>query len=199
MGYSRNLGASESSGKYLLFLDDDTIILQDNFLTRLYDIFEQNKPDGIMPKGYASFCLTSNKYQYHDPFYPTNRCMAYSRSTMRELKGFKSKIIGQEDVEFTIRLNITGKNLIRESKLIYFHPPLLQHNFNKSAAVGLSYYNLRKEYSFIIWVLLLINGCRYLPLGLLPVKEKFKNQFRFSMGFLIGITYGIRGKKVGYQ
>ena len=152
-----------------------------------------------MPKGYASFCLTENRYQYHDPFFPTNRCMAYSRKTLMELKGFKSNIIGQEDVEFTLRLNIAGRNLLKEPQLLYFHPPLIQLNYNKSAAVGLSYYNLKNEYPFIVWVLLLINGCRFLPLGLLKFNEKFKNQFRFSMGFLIGITYGIRGKKVGYK
>ncbi|MGI9533906.1 MAG: glycosyltransferase [Thermodesulfobacteriota bacterium] len=199
MGYSRNLGICESEGKYILFLDDDTIILQSNFLSRLYELFEQKKPDGIMPKGYASFCITKNKYQFHDPFYPTNRCMAYSRKTLMELKGFKSKIIGQEDVEFTLRLYTGKRQLIRESHLIYFHPPLIQHNYTKSASVGLSYYNLKNEYPFIIWVLLLINGCRYLPLGLLPINEKYRNQFKFSKGFFLGIIYGIKGKTADYK
>ncbi|NIP31422.1 MAG: glycosyltransferase, partial [Candidatus Dadabacteria bacterium] len=32
MGYSRNVGISNAKGKYLLLLDDDTVILQKNFL-----------------------------------------------------------------------------------------------------------------------------------------------------------------------
>lgn len=199
MGYSRNLGISESTGRYILFLDDDTIILNNSFLTRMLEVFDHKQPDGIMPKGYASFCQIKNRYQYHDPFFPTNRCMAYTRDTLFEMKGFNSNIIGQEDVEFAVRLSISDKKIIEEPGLIYFHPPLLQNNYNKSAAVGLSYYNLKKEYPFIIWILLLINGCRYLPLGVLSFREKYINQFRFSMGFLIGIIYGIRGKKVGYK
>ena len=195
MGYSRNLGICKSEGKYILFLDDDTVILQSNFLTCLFETFERETSDGIMPRGYASFCLTKNKYQFHDPFYPTNRCMAYSRKVLAELKGFKSSIIGQEDVEFTVRLKIRKKILAKNPSLVYFHPPLIQQNYNKSAAVGLSYYNLKKEYPFIIWILLLINGCRYLPLVLLQFNEKYRNQFRFSAGFFIGILYGIKGRK----
>jgi len=199
MGYSRNIGTENSKGEYILFLDDDTIILQRSFLSNLVDIFCKKQCDGIMPFGQASFCVVKKRYQYHDPYYPTNRCMAYTRETLRELKGFKSTIIGQEDVEFALRLTLAGKNIIKERRLEYLHPPLIQHNFSKSASVGLSYYNLRKSYPFIIWVLFLINGCRFLPYGLLAFKSKFLNQFKFSTGFLLGIIYGFKGKKVEYK
>ena len=33
MGYSRNYALSLSRGEYILFLDDDTVILQNDFLT----------------------------------------------------------------------------------------------------------------------------------------------------------------------
>lgn len=199
MGYSRNLGTECSKGKYILYLDDDTIILQKSFLKNLLEIFSENHPDGIMPLGLASFCELKQNYQYHDPYYPTNRCMAYSRNVLRELAGFKSSIIGQEDVEFNIRLSLAEKKIIKAGKIYYMHPPLIQHNFRKSASVGLSYYNLKSSYPFSLWILLLINGCRYLPYGLLSFNKKFLYQFKFSAGFLLGIIYGIKGKTVEYK
>jgi len=199
MGFSRNFGTEHSKGQYLLYLDDDTIILQHSFLSELLEKFKENQPDGIMPMGQASFCEIDQKYQYHDPYYPTNRCMAYSREVLTELAGFNSTIIGQEDVEFNIRLTISNKIIIKISELQYLHPPLIQHNFRKSASVGLSYYNLKRNYPFFIWILLLINGCRYLPYGLISFKSRFLYQFKFSGGFLLGIIYGIQGKKVGYN
>lgn len=199
MGYSRNIGVKESSGKYILFLDDDTVILQNNFLSHLLEVFKKIQPDGIMPLGQPSFCIVGERYQYHDPYYPTNRCMAYSRITLMDLKGFKSNIIGQEDVEFNLRLVLSEKNIISEPGLRYFHPPLIQENFSKSASVGLSYFKLRKSYPFLIWVFIILNGLRYLPLGILSFNNKYFNQFKFSTGFLLGIIYGISGKKADYK
>ena len=199
MGYSRNLGTENARGKYVLYLDDDTVILQTTFLSSLIKSFSTKEPDGIMPRGIASFCELNQQYQYHDPYYPTNRCMAYKIDTLKDLGGFKSTIIGQEDVEFNVRLTLSGKTIVKEPELHYFHPPLIQHNFRKSASVGLSYYNLKKSYPLGIWILLLINGCRYIPYGLISFKSRYLYQFKFSAGFFLGIIYGIRGKNVEYR
>jgi GT2 family glycosyltransferase len=198
MGYSRNFGLSKAKGRYILFLDDDTVILQDNFLSTLINEFESSRADAIIPFGSASYCLLKGKYDFHDPYFPTNRCMVYRSDVLRELGGFVSEIIGQEDVEFVIRFIAAGKRFYNSSRLNYLHPPLILNNLKKAAAVGMSFANLKKRYPFAIWLVLLINCSRYLPLLLLPVNIKWRMQGMFSFGFLLGVIYSITGRKTEY-
>ncbi len=199
MGYSRNFGINKSRGKYLLFLDDDTIILKIDFLKNLLNIFENEKTDVMLPKGISSYCIIKDQYQFHDPYFPTNRCTAYTRETIKELGGFISDFIGQEDVEITVRLIISGKKIMKTNKIQYLHPPLIYSSFNKSASVGYSFASLYNKYPFIIWSFLLINGCRYLPLIFFPVTKKIRNKITFSIGFLIGIINKLFKRKTGYN
>ncbi len=190
MGYSRNLGAEKSSGKFILFLDDDTIILQTNFLsTLLKEFLRDTTCDVIVPEGKASFCLLKKQYQYHEKYFPANKCTAYRRTTLKELGGFISDITGQEDVEMYLRLIANGKTIKNTNSLTYFHPPFIVEKSNKPQAVGLSFAKLKGKYPFLIWILLLINGCRYLPLALFPINLEYKYKARFSIGFLKGIIY----------
>jgi len=199
MGYSRNFGLSQAKGKYILFLDDDTVIHQNNFLSTLINEFETSGADAIIPFGSASYCLLKGKYSFHDPYFPTNRCMAYRREVMSELGGFISEIIGQEDVEFVIRFLTSVRKFYHSRELNYLHPPLLVNNLNKPAAVGMSFVKLRKRYPFIIWLMLLMNGSRYLPLLLFPLNKKWRMQGKFSAGFALGIIYSLKGKKIEYH
>ncbi len=197
MGYSRNLGTAKARGRYILFLDDDTVILQKNFIQVLIDTFNATKADGIIPHGHASFHVLKDKYGYHEAYFPTSRCMSYQSSVLMELGGFVSDIIGQEDVEFTVRFLLSGKTYSRTSELEYYHPPLLMPNLRKPKAVGNSFYRLKSRYPFVIWVLLILNCSRYAPLYLLPVR-KYREMSRFSMGFLLGVTIS-PFKKVGFS
>lgn len=199
MGYARNFALSRTRGKYVLFLDDDTIILDREFLDVLIREFEAAGADAVMPYGSASFCLLDEKYSYHDPYYPTNRCMAYTRDTLSELRGFVSGIIGQEDVEFTVRLTAARKKLLRSNLISYMHPPLIYKDTGKGAAVGYSFSKLRDRYPPLIWLALLVNGLRYLPLYAIPANTKHKMQARFSIGFAKGIWYSIVNKKMEYN
>jgi glycosyltransferase involved in cell wall biosynthesis len=199
MGYSRNLGLSQSQGKYVLFLDDDTVVLQKDFLSTLIGIFESSGADAVVPHGNASYSILKGKYGFHDPYYPTSRCMAYRRYVMRELGGFVSDIIGQEDVEFVIRFISSGRTFHQAAALEYYHPPLIVNKIGKAAAVGMSFAKLRKRYPFLLWLMLLVNGSRYLPLLLFPIKTKWRMQGRFSLGFLMGILYALIGKKARYS
>jgi len=199
MGYSRNTGVSAATGRYILLLDDDTVILQKDFLRTLIEEFQSSGADAIIPRGMASYYLLEGRYGYHEPYFPTSRCMAYTRETLEELRGFVSEIIGQEDVEFTIRFIASGKRYHRSEKLWYLHPPLILNNLNKPKAVGASFSGLRKRYPLLVWLMLLINGARFLPFLFFPFKKKWRIQGLFSLGFLSGVIQGISGKRPGYN
>lgn len=195
MGYSRNFGLVHSRGEIVLFLDDDTVLQQDDFLAILDKAFTDNPGmDAAVPHGQASFSLIEGRYDYHAPYFMTSRCMAYHRQVLTELGGFVADFIGQEDVEFVIRFLMAGKSSLNIPSLNYFHPPLLVPNFRKPKAVGHSFFNLKLRYPFWIWMLVLINCARHAPLYLIPNK-KFNEMGRFGLGFLAGVFDGIRGKK----
>ncbi|MBF0473935.1 MAG: glycosyltransferase family 2 protein [Nitrospirae bacterium] len=199
LGAARNFGVSMAYGRIILFLDDDTIILQRDFLSTLIREFETLKCNAIIPHGSANYSLLKHKYSYHQAYFPTNRCMAYCRKTLSELHGFVSSIVGQEDVEFVIRFIASGRKFYYSPRLRYYHPPLIVNNLNKSTAVGLSFAGLRKRYPLVVWLMLMANGVRHLPLLAVPFSEKSKMQGRFSLGFIKGIFYWMSGKKTDYK
>lgn len=197
MGYSRNYGLLKSKGKYIIFLDDDTVILQKNFLSTLSGIFASIKADGVIPHGMASYYILKGKYGYHEPYFPTSRCTAYRRESLKELGGFVSSIIGQEDVEFVIRFLSAGKHFHEAQCLEYFHPPVLMPNLRKPKAVGNSFYHLKNRYPLVIWFLLILNCTRQAPYCLIPIR-KFQERGRFGIGFFLGVLLS-PFKKKGYQ
>lgn len=199
MAFSRNYGLEQSRGRFILFLDDDTVILQKDFLEILIEEFNLSGADAVIPRGEASFCLYPSRYAYHDPYFPTSRCTAYRRETLRDLGGFVSSMIGQEDVEFTFRFIASGKKYHRSERLSYFHPPLIIDSLEKTKAVGISFAQLKNRYPLPIWLLLMSNGLRFLPFAFLPVATELKMYGRFSLGFLKGIIAWMRGEKAEYR
>lgn len=198
MGYSRNFGLKHSRGEIVLFLDDDTVIMQENFLEILDSIFENNPDaDAVVPHGQASYALIDGRYDFHDPYFMTSRCTAYRRNVLSELGGFISDFVGQEDVEFVIRFLLAGKHSFNVSELGYFHPPLLVPNFRKPKAVGYSFSTLRSRYSFAMWLLVIINCARHAPFYLIPVR-RFREMGRFGIGFIAGVVTALF-KKEGFQ
>lgn len=195
MGYSRNFGLARSRGKIILFLDDDTVLLQQDFLSILDSVCTNNPAvDAVVPHGHAAYACLEDHYDFHESYFMTSRCTAYRRETLQALCGFMSHFVGQEDVEFVTRFTIVGKTAINCPELNYYHPPLLVPNTRKPRAVGFSFYGLKGRYSFPVWLLLLANCARHAPLLLLPVR-RYKEQGRFGIGFLGGIIDGIRGRK----
>lgn len=195
MGYSRNFGLARSRGELILFLDDDTVLLQHDFLSILDSICTNNPAiDAVVPHGHAAYACIKDHYDFHDPYFMTSRCTAYRRESLQELSGFMGHFVGQEDVEFVTRFTIAGKTAINCSDLHYFHPPLLVPNTRKPRAVGFSFFGLKGRYSFLVWLLLLVNCARHAPLLFIPIR-RYKEQGRFGVGFLGGIIDGIRGSK----
>jgi len=199
MGYSRNFGLSKSSGRFILFLDDDTVILQRNFLSYLLEAFDISRADAIIPQGNASQCLIKGRYSFHDPHFPTNRCTAYRRDVLKDLGGFNSDITGQEDVEFYVRFIVSEKKQYYTNELNYLHPPLVTSSLNKAAAVGSSFARLRNRYPFFVWLMLLANGSRHIPFIFFPVNVKYRMLGKFGLGFILGVFYSFIGKQLHYN
>ncbi|WP_367618950.1 glycosyltransferase [Pelotalea chapellei] len=199
MGYSRNYGLAHSRGDIVLFLDDDTVLMQQNFLEVLDEMFNHNSTvDAIVPHGHAAYSLV-NGYDFHDSYFMTSRCTAYRRKVLIELGGFMNHFVGQEDVEFVIRFLMAGKISMNVAKLNYFHPPLLVPNFRKPKAVGHSFYLLKSKYPMPIWTIALLNCSRHAPLYLLPIR-RYREMGRFGIGFIAGVLSSLgRQEDFGYN
>lgn len=195
LGYARNFALEHSRGEFILLLDDDTVILQEDFLSQVVTSFESNpQVDALIPRGQASFALIEGHYAYHEPYFMTSRCMAYRRSALAELSGFMSHFVGQEDVEFVIRFHMAGKRAQIMPELNYFHPPLLVPNLRKPEAVGASFYRLKGRYHWVVWLLVLLNCSRHILLWPIPGREH-REMGRFGLGFMRGVLAGALNRR----
>jgi glycosyltransferase involved in cell wall biosynthesis len=188
LGMLRNRGLELATGRYILFLDDDSLILQENFLSILCERFRQ-KPDidCILIAGHGDRCLLPDKYSYFNTYSFGGACIAYSRRSLVRMKGFYNDMATFEDIELSLRYLAGGGNVHRDEDLVYFHPPSYFTSWDKPIKNGASFAKARKRYSFLFWLVCYMGTLRFLPLlALSPFSKKYRQWAMISVGFLIG-------------
>lgn len=184
IGHLRNMTVSMSSGEYLLFLDDDTRILQTDFLEKALTLFKEKNTDIIVPCGKSLYGILKLKYDGFDSYSFGNAGCLYKRDAIEKVGGFRNDLSAYEDIEIGIRLSLINASMIPTKDLIYMHPPFYFPSIRKPIAVGQSVLQLRRKYPFILWLLIYLNAMRFLPLIFCPTQEN-RQWFLISFGVLI--------------
>jgi glycosyltransferase involved in cell wall biosynthesis len=201
----RNKGLVCSKGALILSLDDDTILPQENFLSKLVELFAvERKVSAVQIRGEASYGLWRIKYDYLDRFSFATRCVAYRRTVLTKICGFSEELASYEDIELAIRFAITDGQFARPEDLYYRHPPLHFSGWEKPLCNGLSFLRLFHRYSKPVWFVCYLNALRFLPYLLLP-SLKYRQWGKISAGFLWAPIYrvfqkmGDTDKKIIYR
>jgi glycosyltransferase involved in cell wall biosynthesis len=180
----RNETLRLSKGQYILFLDDDTRILQKDFLSKTLDLFSKNDADIITPHGNPLFGLVKLKYCYLNEYSFGNCCCLYKRDVLSALGGFQGGLNSYEDIELSIRASIHDFKVYRTDQLDFYHPPFYFYSMKKPLSIGQSIFQIRKHYSFLVWLCVYLNALRFLPYCILPGKIP-QQWFRISLGVLM--------------
>ncbi len=186
----RNTSVFLSKGEFLLFLDDDTRIFQEDFLQSALGFFNESHCDVLIPQANSLYGVVSAHYDFLDKFSFTNRCSFYRRKTLEDMGGFLKGLQTYEDTELSIRLMVKEWKIIQAEELNYFHPPLYFDSMRKPLAIGQTISQLRGHYSIPVWILAYGNALRFLPYGLWP-GQRFRQWFKISLGVLL---YPFTGK-----
>ncbi len=195
IGALRNQGLELSTGKYILFLDDDTLVLQRHFLSTLGERFQKMPDiDCIVIPGEADRCLLRYKHSYLDRYSFASRCVAYKRQILIKLGGFFNDMSSYEDIELSIRFTVTGGMVYLEKELIYYHPPFYFTSWGKPVSSGVSFFRMLRRYSLPVWLLCYVNALRFLPFILLP-SIRLRQWGKISCGFLIAPLLSIYYKR----
>ncbi len=168
----RNETLQRAQGTYILFLDDDTRLLQKDFLQRALMIFKELNVDMIMP------------YAQGLPYSFATRCCLYRRTILETLNGFQSNLSAYEDIELGLRVVLWGARTLKTNALTYQHPAFFFDSLQKPLAIGQTILKLRNIYPWYIWLFIYLNALRFLPLGLIPTTCN-RQWFKISLGVLM--------------
>jgi len=190
----RNISVALSQGPLILFLDDDTRIFQKDFLESALVPFNENLCDVLIPQAHCLYGVVGAHYDFLDKFSFTNRCSFYRRKTIEGIGGFLKGLQTYEDTELSIRLMIKIPKVIHMEELNYYHPPLYFDSMRKPLAIGQTIFQIRRQYSLLVWLLVYLNALRFLPLVLLP-GQRYRHWAKISWGVLL---YPFTGKSYYY-
>jgi len=185
IGFLRNRTIELSRGEFILFLDDDTRLWQDDFLEKARLLFQQTAAELIMPEAHASYSVLSHRYAFLDSYSFANRCCFHRRKILSRFRGFRD-INAYEDVELGIRYSIAGVRVQQCADLKYLHPPLFYRSLQKPLATGQALLQLRKYYPFLVWLLLYLNSIRFLIYIFWPFGPK-RQWFKLSLGIFLAL------------
>ncbi len=180
----RNTTLAMANGEYILLLDDDTRIMQNNFLTLAGQLLERKRADVLMPRAYSFYGIVKAKYDFLDEYSMTNRCCLYRREVLEQLGGFKKDLNTYEDIELSIRVMIKQCMVFKVNDLEYLHPPLYFDSMRKPLSIGQTIFQIKRQYSFLVWLIVYLNALRFLPYGLIPNKI-CQQWFKISLGVLL--------------
>ncbi|MFZ5800039.1 MAG: glycosyltransferase [Candidatus Omnitrophota bacterium] len=185
LGRLRNQLIENSCGEFLLFLDDDTRILDSHFLSAALGLLKQTEAEVVIPRGQPLYGLVRQRYCYLDFYSFANRCCLYRRNLVESLRGFNDRVATYEDIELSIRVTLKGAKILATERLQYYHPPLYFFSLDKPLCIGQSIFELRKRYPLAVWLALWLNALRFLPLCLFPTTKNLQ-WFKISLGVLLG-------------
>jgi glycosyltransferase involved in cell wall biosynthesis len=180
----RNVTLEAAQGEYVLLLDDDTRIIQNDFLQLSLKLFEAHQADVIIPKAWSLYGIVKAKYDFLDPYSMTSRCGLYRRKVLQELGGFNEGLNTYEDIELSIRAIIKKSKVFRSSELSYLHPPLYFYSMDKPLSIGQTIFQIKRHYSLGVWLLVYANALRFLIYGLLP-SPVCRQWYKISLGVFL--------------
>jgi len=184
IGALRNEIFRKAKGEYILFLDDDTQILQKDFLHKALELFKHTDADIIMPCAYGIASDKMPHYHYLDNYSFAARCCLYKKSILDEVGVFRENITAYEDIDLGIRMRLRKAKILKTPLLEYHHPVLFFDSLQKPLAIGQSILKLRAYYPWYLWILIYLNALRFLPLILVPTMQN-RQWFKISWGVFL--------------
>jgi len=145
-GRARNIGASASRGKVLLFADDDIVFDPSDFEKAVGKVLKRTKTvvGGVSIEPFTGYSVIGTRF------------LALSRMDFEKIGGFDEALYGWEDHEFCMRARIKGYEIV--------HCPVKIEHYHKRKFSELVWRNLFYERS---GTLVAIKYARYLRLRIM--------------------------------
>jgi len=180
--YARNLGIEYSilkeKAEYIIFLDNDIKIVDNNWINKLVKIMEIYKEIGILapiiytPIGYQTF--TKEEVQFVD--YVPSACIIVRRSVIEKIGGFDPGYwpLGNEDPDFCNRVKLAGYKIAVTNATKVLH----QTTSKKRISIYWSFIHTK---NYVRYILLNLREKNFYEIfSLLVIRKNFSSSFRPS-------------------